>query len=73
MRYQAPRSAYDSEEKKKREEGQNYDKRPLPPPAVRRALLETEEISAVGKDGRTYTYEYSNAPRVIKNKNPRKT
>jgi|9_EtaG_2_1085328.scaffolds.fasta_scaffold21779_3 hypothetical protein len=72
MRYQTPRSAYNSEEKKRGEEGQNYSKRPLPPPAVRRALIETEETSVVGKDGRIYTYDYSNAPRVIKDKNPRK-
>jgi hypothetical protein len=33
-RYQVPRSAQDSEEKKRREEGQNYDRPLLPPPVI---------------------------------------
>jgi hypothetical protein len=36
MRYQVPRSAQDTEEKNRREEGQNYDNRPIAPFSMHR-------------------------------------
>ena len=58
-RYTPPRSAQDSEEKKRREEGQNYDRRPLPPPVIeRKPLLRVRPF----KDKQGRTGHESNAP-----------
>ena len=57
-RYQVPRSAQDSEEKKRREEGQNYDRRPLPPPVIEKKP--TVQMRKEQKDG--YDYHEFNTP-----------
>ena len=60
MRYQSPRSAYDSEEKRKRDEGQNYSKRRTLPPKVGDAVIRGHTVEReLEQDGKTYTYEYT--------------
>tara|TARA_A100001015_G_scaffold89274_1_gene99313 strand:+ start:399 stop:650 length:252 start_codon:yes stop_codon:yes gene_type:complete len=73
-RYAPPREAMSSEEKKRKEEGQNYSKRPLPRPKIYREPL-TLTTRSVVKDGYTYENYHSNAPlsdkefnRLTKNK-----
>ena len=57
-KYTPPRSAQDSEEKKRREEGQNYDRRPTPPPVMHRKP--TVDIYKFKKDG--YDFHEFNTP-----------
>ena len=55
-KYTPPRSAQDSEEKKRREEGQNYDRRPTPPPVIDRKPTVKMKTYTKEEDGRTYEY-----------------
>ena len=73
-RYAPPREAMSSEEKKRREEGQNYSRRPLPPPQIYKGPL-TLKTRSVTEGGYTYEEHESNAPlsdkefhRLTKNK-----
>ena len=58
-RYQVPRRAQESEEKKRREEGQNYDRRPIAPFVMhRKPTLQMRKR----KDQEGYTVHDFNAP-----------